>query len=165
MLLRKIELCDVEAVMEIINTAKRHLKEQGIDQWQKGYPDKACICEDAMNQTGYFIMEEELILGYLCIDYAGEPAYEALKGTWDSEKPYVVVHRMAFTEHARGKHLSSQVFRLVEEMSVAKGVYSFRIDTDEENKKMQHILKKNGFTYRGIVWIDNSEKIAFDKNF
>lgn len=45
----------------------------------------------------------------------------------------------------------------------AKGISNFRVDTDEANKIMQHVLKKNGFTYCGVIWFDNSQKIAFEK--
>ena len=34
--LRLVKLEEIEIVIEIINLAKRHLKEQGIDQWQTG---------------------------------------------------------------------------------------------------------------------------------
>lgn len=45
----------------------------------------------------------------------------------------------------------------------AKGISNFRVDTDEANKIMQHVLEKNGFTYCGVIWFDNSQKIAFEK--
>ncbi len=155
----------VPTAMEIIDGAKAHLNAQGIDQWQAGYPDLPCLERDAEHQTGYFVQEGSEILGYLCIDFDGEPAYETLQGTWANSGPYVVVHRMAFTESARGKGISQQVFSLVEAMSAQKGIYYFRVDTDGDNTKMQHVLKKCGFTYRGTIWFDNSEKIAFDKSF
>ncbi len=149
--------------MDIINMAKQHLKDQGIDQWQTGYPDEVCIQGDIAKKKGYFIADGTEILGYLCADYDGEPAYDTLKGEWSSQAPYVVVHRMAFSDSARGKGISDAAFRLVEEMSRDKGITNFRVDTDEDNQKMQHILKKNGFSYRGTIWFDNSVKIAFDK--
>ena len=163
--LRLVKLEEIEIVIEIINLAKRHLKEQGIDQWQTGYPDYDCIYQDIIAGKGFFIVDEDKIMGYLCIDYEGEPAYTRLNGKWQSDEKYVVVHRMAFTENARGRGISSTVFSLVEEMSTQKGVHSFRVDTDAANQKMQYILKKNGFSYRGTIWFDNSEKIAFDKIF
>ena len=48
-------------------------------------------------------------------------------------------------------------------MSRERGVYSFRVDTDADNRKMRHILEKNGFTFRGTICFDNSEKLAYDK--
>ena len=75
----------------------------------------------------------------------------------------MVVHRLAFSKESRGKGLADVAFRLAAEQAKAKGISNFRVDTDEANKIMQHVLKKNGFTYCGVIWFDNSEKIAFEK--
>lgn len=152
-----------ELAMNMINAAKQHLKEQGIDQWQNGYPDEACIHRDIASGKGYFISDETQTLGYLCIDFDGEPAYDKLNGAWLSDGRYVVVHRLALSDQSRGKGISSTAFKLVEEYALEKGITAFRVDTDADNQKMQHILGKNGFTYCGTIWFDNSEKIAFEK--
>lgn len=154
---------DLDAAMDMINAAKKYLADCGVDQWQTGYPDEACILQDIHDGTGFFAEEDGQKLGYLCMDFGGEPAYDHLKGEWGTEEPYVVVHRMAFSSDARGKGMSSAVFRLVEEYSRKKDIHSFRVDTDEDNHRMKHILDKNGFTYRGTIWFDNSVKIAYDK--
>ena len=151
--------------MNIINQAKVFLKEQGIDQWQTGYPNMEAILSDIEKERGYFFLENDVIFGYACIDYDGEPAYNELKGNWLSpvDADYVVVHRMAFVKESRGKGLADKAFRLVSEQAKSKGVENFRVDTDEANKIMQSVLKRNGFTYCGVIWFDNSEKIAFEK--
>ncbi|MGI6230118.1 MAG: GNAT family N-acetyltransferase [Tractidigestivibacter sp.] len=164
MKLVKAHMADLGTVMDIINSAKEHLRSQGIDQWQNGYPDKVCIQGDIRSGKGYLVTDGKDVLGYLCIDFDGEPAYDALDGTWATTEPYVVVHRLAFAEAGRGKGLSDAVFRLVEDLSRKRGIASFRIDTDEANMAMRHILNKNGFTYRGTILFDNSTKIAFDKH-
>ena len=163
--LRNTQAGEEQIAMEIIDQAKAYLKEQGIDQWQTGYPNMEAILGDIEKQRGYFFLEDETIFGYACIDYEGEPAYKELKGHWLSpvDAPYVVVHRMAFSEESRGKGLADVAFRLVAEQAKAKGIENFRVDTDEANKIMQSVLKKNGFTYCGVIWFDNSEKIAFEK--
>ncbi len=164
MKLRRAMPEEFQMAMDMINDAKRHLKEQGIDQWQNGYPDEKCILLDIQNQKGYFFTDERGIpFGYVCIDCEGEPAYDHLNGTWNTAEPYVVAHRMAFSEKARGQGTSTLAFQLIEDFAREKNITSFRVDTDEDNKKMQHILKKNGFMYTGTIWFDNSEKIAFEK--
>lgn len=40
MILRQTKLEDISRVMEIINQAKCYFKENGIDQWQDGYPNE-----------------------------------------------------------------------------------------------------------------------------
>lgn len=163
--LRLAKSDEADTAMEIINSAKAFLKAQGVDQWQTGYPDDKIIKQDIATGKGYFAVDDDQILGYLCVDFDGEPAYDGLKGEWQSNADYVVVHRLAFGPAARGKGASGAVFSLVEELSRQKGVHYFRIDTDGDNQIMQHVIKKNGFTYRGKIWFDNSDKIAFDKEF
>jgi GNAT superfamily N-acetyltransferase len=160
----KAEEKDFGEAMDMINAAKKLLKDSGVDQWQNGYPDEARILGDIRAGKGYFAEENGVKLGYLCVDFGGEPAYDHLKGEWATKPPYAVVHRMAFSPAARGKGLSSVVFRLAEELSREKGVMAMRVDTDDGNERMKHILTKNGFTYRGTIWFDNSVKIAYDKN-
>ncbi len=87
-----------ELAMNMINAAKQHLKDQGIDQWQTGYPDEACIRRDIAAKKGYFISDETQILGYLFIDFDSEPAYDNLNGEWISDGQYVVVHRLALSD-------------------------------------------------------------------
>lgn len=149
--------------MELINQAKAFLKASGVDQWQQGYPDEACIARDIKTSKGYLCVQQQEIIGYLCIDFDGEPAYDTLNGKWLSEQPYVVVHRMTFDPNARGTGLASKAFALTEELSRARGVRSFKIDTDNDNKIMKHLMAKNGFTYCGTICFDNSEKIAYEK--
>lgn len=150
-------------IMELINQAKEFLRSNGVDQWQQGYPDEACIERDIKTGKGYLCVQQDGIVGYLCIDFDGEPAYDTLNGRWLSEQPYVVVHRMTFDRNVRGTGLASKAFTLTEELSRARGVHSFKIDTDNDNKIMKHLMAKNGFTYCGTICFDNSEKIAYEK--
>ena len=162
--LRKANENETENAMNLINKAKKFLKKQGIDQWQKGYPDRECIQNDIKNRKGYFLEENNLI-GYLCIDFDGEPAYADLSGEWKSNGGYAVVHRMAIDDAYRGKGAASAAFDLIQSLCIENGVHSIRVDTDEDNKIMQHIIHKNGFIFCGTINFDNSKKIAFEKIF
>ncbi len=154
---------NIPRIMELINQAKAFLKSKGVDQWQQGYPNEACIEKDINDQTGYVCIDEGEIIGYLCVDFRGEPAYDTLEGSWLSIQPYVVVHRMALDNNVKGKGLATQVFQLVEKLSLEKGIHSFKVDTDSDNEIMKHILQKNGFQYCGTINFDNSVKIAYEK--
>lgn len=159
----KASLSEVAEAMDMINSAKKLLHDEGVDQWQNGYPDEECIRQDIVNGKGYFAEEAGRKLGYICIDFDGEPAYDHLNGEWGTGEPYVVAHRMAFAADARGKGLSETLLAKAGELAKERGVHSFRVDTDDDNARMKHILGKLGFTYRGTIWFDNSVKIAYDK--
>lgn len=154
---------DAETAMVLIDEAKKFLKTQGIDQWQTGYPDMKTIGEDISHGRGYFIVDGSKIAAYLCIDFAGEVSYETLQGKWKSDLPYAVVHRMAICGEYRGQGIASIAFRLTEKLCIQKGIYSVRVDTDENNTIMRHVLSKNGFNYCGTIWFDNNEKYAYEK--
>ena len=68
----------LQRIMELINDAKAYLKSCGVDQWQNGYPDQHSIENDIRKGPGYLCIADEKIVGYVCIDFEGEPAYETL---------------------------------------------------------------------------------------
>lgn len=154
---------EIPLAMEILNMAIAHLKSNGTDQWQGGYPNLAVVEEDIALKRGYFAMFQGEILGYLCIDFHGEPVYDKIDGQWASQEDYAVVHRMAFHEKFRGKKLGTQAFQAVEELVKAQSVRNFRIDTAVDNPTMQKVLENSGFTYRGMVYYDRGKRMAYDK--
>lgn len=154
---------DLGKIMELIDQAKAFLKRNGVDQWQNGYPDQTCIEEDIRKGKGYLCIQDQDVVGYVCIDFEGEPAYDTLDGKWLSIQPYVAVHRLALDASVRGRGLASQVFEETERLARSREIHSFKVDTDNDNQIMKHLLEKNGFQFCGTICFDNSEKIAFEK--
>lgn len=154
---------NISHIMELIDQAKEFLKGNGVDQWQQGYPDETSIKQDIEDKTGYICMENGKVAGYVCIDFCGEPAYEGLIGSWLSIQSYAVVHRLALDNAMKGKGLASRIFQLTEALCKDRGVHSIKIDTDDKNEIMKHLLQKNGYQYCGTIWFQNSEKIAYEK--
>lgn len=156
---------EVPAIMQIITDAKTHLKTAGIDQWQDGYPDESDILADINAGSGYVFTDGEDIAAYACINFDGEPSYDDITGTWLSNGPYAVVHRMAASSIYRGQGFADALLIFAQTLCEQKGVHSIKIDTDEANKAMQHILQKNGFSYCGGIRYVGTDKIAFEKLF
>ncbi len=161
--LRKAVMADLTAIMEIIGQDKAFLKGNGVDQWQSGYPDEACIRQDIEAGKGYVCAEDGGVVGYLCIDFDGESAYNDLRGAWLSEGPYVVVHRLALSDAVKGRGFAALAFRQAEEIARDAGIGSLKVDTDADNRIMKHLLEKNDFTCCGKIVYDSSDKIAFEK--
>lgn len=156
---------DSSACFAAICEGRAFQGKQGILQWTENYPTEDTVREDIARRRGYRIMCGDALAGYLCIDFESDPLYASIRGAWNTGEPYVVVHRMAFLNAFRGRGLASAVFRLVEDVARGRGVRFFRVDTDETNARMQHVLARNGFTRCGIVVYpgDQGEKVAFDK--
>lgn len=162
----KLELAkseDAELCNDIIGAGKTFQREQGFTQWTDDYPNLYTIQEDIQTGKGYVIKADHKIAGYMCIDFSGEPAYDDIDGEWQTEEPYAVVHRMAFSGEYRGMGLTDIAFQLIEDLCGASNIKSIRVDTDFPNKRMQHILEKNGFRKCGVIIFQGSGKLAYDK--
>jgi GNAT superfamily N-acetyltransferase len=162
--LEPAKLQDLERCYEILDAGRNFQRAQGFFQWRDDYPNRDSIRQDIAQNQGYVVRVDEVIAGYLCLCFTGEPAYEGLTGgTWLSEGPYGVVHRMAFHEDFRGKGLSSTTFELVGALCRSRGVYHLRVDTGPQNLRMQHVIEKSGFQLRGTVQYSGSDRLAYEK--
>ena len=154
---------DIAVCYDILDQGRAFQREQGFMQWTDSYPNPDTIRDDIQNGTGYVVKVDGEIAGYMCIDFAGEPAYRVIEGRWHAEGPYAVVHRMSFSRKFRGRGLTGKTFPLIESLCLQRQVRIIRIDTGLPNQRMQHILEKNGFCQCGIVYYQNGQRIAYDK--
>ena len=162
---RKTTIQDVNQVMEIIERAKAYLKSNGVDQWQNGYPNVDVIKEDIASGYGYVLECGDGIAGTIALSFDGEPYYDVIyDGEWLSTGDFLVIHRLAVSNGARGTDLASKIMRQVEQLCVSHGIGSIKIDTHEENVVMQKFVEKNGFTRCGKVILGSEgERVAFEK--
>lgn len=155
---------DEALCMEIIADGRQFQQEQGFVQWTEAYPALPDIAEDIETHRAYLLREDSEVLGYLCLDFDGEPAYDAITGgSWLCDEPYAVLRRLALNARGRGRGLTRVLFDLAAERSREQGIRCLRADTDPENARMQHILEKVGFEKRGIIIFQGSGKFAYEK--
>ena len=164
--LRKVTEKEIATALLFIEQAKAHLKEQGIDQWQDGYPNLDSVKADVDSDRGYFITADGVPAGYLCLDFEGEPVYSQLDGSWKCTEGYAALHRLAVGDDYRSKGVGKKAFAACEALCREKGIFSIRVDTKDANPKMRHVVTSNGYEYRGDVWYDScGTRMAFEKVF
>ena len=154
---------DFRRCMDILNAGREFQREQGFIQWPDGYPDEESVRGDLRDGLGYVLKVDGVIAAYMYIGFDGDPAYPEIRGAWKHDGDYAVVHRIAVADEFRGMGLASITFGLVEEFCKSKGFCILRIDTDDANKRMQHVLTKNGFSYCGTVIQGGGDRLAFEK--
>lgn len=162
---RKAVEADICHIMKIINQAKDYFKEQGINQWNDNYPNIEIVKNDINNKNGYVLLKDNIIIGTVVAAFDLEKDYEFIyNGKWMSNQEYAVIHRLAIDSKYKGLGLSSVIIKNIEKLCLNKGVGSIKVDTHRENLSMQKLLRKNGFKYCGIIYLeDHSERIAFEK--
>lgn len=152
---------EVDAIMQVIEEAKKCLAEAGSTQWQNGYPNTDTIIEDIISGQAYVALEEGELLAYAAVTKSPEKAYETIyDGSWEGrESEYLVFHRIAVASDVQGQGVAQTFLE-----GLIEGFYylDFRSDTHAKNKAMQHIFEKLGFKQVGKVPVDG-ERLAYQK--
>lgn len=162
---RKAVQTDIKYAMNIIEQAQSYFKKHGINQWQNNYPNIGTIKNDINNGESYVLLKENNIVATVAVSFNGEKNYETIyEGNWLTSGEFAVIHRIAVDNSYKGLGLATKIIKNVEKLSLNNEVHSIKIDTHEENISMQNLLKKNGFKYCGIIYLeDKSKRIAFEK--
>lgn len=154
---------DVPAIMTLVEAAVRRLAAMGVDQWQDGYPNRGRIEQDVAEGIGYVIEENDRVVAYGAVIFTGEDAYRVIEGRWlTEEENYVVVHRMCVAEEVVGQGYGRCFMEAAKQLSRGR-VRSFRVDTHADNRVMQALLPRLGFTRCGTIRIDRRPFEAFEK--
>ena len=83
MIIRETGEDDLGQVMTIIRMAQQSFRDQGVDQWQDGYPNEEVILEDIRKGQSYVAEEKGIILGTAVISFEKEKTYDGIEnGQW-----------------------------------------------------------------------------------
>lgn len=162
--LRKAEIKDLPAIMQLIQEARVFLGKSGSDQWQGLYPAQENVLDDMDKGQGYVLDVNGKVAAYSAVITGEDPAYTKITdGAWANDSlDYVTVHRIAISDDFRGQGLTKFLFSNIFSLMNARGYQDFRVDTHEMNKIMQSVFVREGFTYRGIVQIDG-KRLAYQR--
>ncbi|NLL91174.1 MAG: N-acetyltransferase [Ruminococcaceae bacterium] len=160
--IRPATLADLEILDQIFEGARAYMRKEGNTvQWQTG-PFKSDIERDI--KTGLLMVlankkdmpDAGEIEGVFFAQVFPEPTYLKIDGAWiDDEKPYITIHRLA--SRGRKPGVSDAAIDWCKERSG-----SVRIDTHETNLSMIRAIRRNGFTYCGIIIIaDKTPRLAY----
>lgn len=165
MKIRQAKMQDVKSIMQIISDAKQNLKEQGVNQWQRNYPNLQVIENDVLSGSCYVLEEDGEIAASFAVTFDGDADYEHIyNGSWRGQGDFAVVHRVAVSKNHRGKGLASKALQYAEKLSQARNINYLKIDTHQDNIPMQKVLSKNSFALCGLIDIaDGTSRIVFDK--
>jgi GNAT superfamily N-acetyltransferase len=161
--LRKALPADADRIWQIILQAKEQLRLRNSRQWQEGYPAQENIANDIACGYGHVLSLDQEVIAYAAVIFDGEPAYGSLQGTWLSNQPYVVVHRLAVAEERKHQGVATLFMRRIEQLSCSKNIFSFRVDTNFDNLFMQKLFARLGFVYCGEVLYDKNLRMAYEK--
>lgn len=155
---------DLPSIMAIIREIQEDFRQAGIDQWQDGYPNEETFRADIENEESYVLLEDDRLVATAMITFRGEPTYNIIEGAWLTNEPYMVIHRIAVRPSLRGQRIANRIFDYAAQLCLQKGVAHQRIDTHKDNKAMQRVIERLGYTYCGIIYVrGGAARLAYEK--
>lgn len=153
---RPAVVADLDEIERIYAAARQFMRENGNPtQWSGGYPWRDLLEEDISRNRLYVVTEQDCLCGVFVFALGKDPTYGYMEGgTWRSDTEYGTIHRIA--------SVGSGVFAACLQFCRSKCGH-IRVDTHADNKPMQHLAEKHGFSKRGIIYVeDGTPRIAFD---
>lgn len=147
--LRHATMTDLPAIHALFVQAQAYMFREGnIEQWRR-LPARSVLEADIAKNELYVYTQsvagEEVLEGTFVLQQGSVPAYEKIEqGTWPTKGPYVSLHRVVSSGHVKRlfDRMCAYAFTMADEV---------RIDTHEKNISMRRALRRNGFTYCGII--------------
>lgn len=163
-MIRKSNQQDIPHMMKLVKQAQAYFKQNGIDQWQDGYPNEEQLFNDIQLGHSYVYIDNDVI-GTMYFAIENDINYAKIDGKWKTDhQPYAVIHRIVVDENIKGQGLARQLLLYAQQICQIQNIHSIRIDTHKDNLSMQTFLKKNGFELCGNIQLQNgAPRIAFEK--
>lgn len=159
MQIRKTTLSELSEVMEVYAYARKFMAEHGNpNQWRNTKPTREQVEEDIRQGKHYVCEADGKIAAVFFFNIGNDPTYDIIyNGAWLNDRDYGVVHRIASAGIVKGAGSFCVNWAFAQ-------CGNLKIDTHEDNIVMQNMLKKNGFSYCGIIHLENGdERLAFHK--
>ena len=169
---RKSTFDDVNRILEIIEKAKIELRKLGLNQWQKGYPNREVIENDIKSGISYILEEisekndksenqiSKKIVGTIVLSPKKEIPYSKIEGKWITNDDYIVIHRLAVDSEIKNKGIATKILEFSEKECIKNKILSIKTDTHENNEPMKRFLEKNGFSYCGVIYLDREPDVG-----
>lgn len=157
--IRRTKPEELDQVMAVYAYARKFMAEHGNPtQWGTTKPAREEVIEDIASGNSYVCVKNGEIAATFFYKEGVDPTYiKIYDGAWVNEEPYAVVHRIASAKVIKGA--GSFCLNWAFEQCG-----NLKIDTHGDNIVMQNTLKKNGFVYCGIIYLENGEeRLAYQK--
>jgi len=157
--IRKARPEDLGTIMPIYENARKFMRDTGNkNQWINGYPSHELIQKDIASGHCFVGEEDGCIKMAFAFIIGADPTYSLIEdGAWLNDEPYGTIHRIA------GNHSVKGALGMCIDYCAAL-TDNLRVDTHADNKIMQKLMERYGFTYCGIIYaVNGTPRLAYQK--
>jgi len=145
--LRRAQVGEVAAVMELVRRVVPLMRAGGNLQWSEDYPNAAVFERDVELEQLWVAEVDGRIAGVAAITTDQAPEYVAVG--WDVAETAIVVHRLAVDPAFHGRGMAAALMAQAEVVARERGISILRVDTNSENRATQKLFPKLGYVFAG----------------
>ncbi len=147
---------EIDRIMPLYAQAVEFMKSTGNPTQWKTIPEKSIILEYITQKMQYICEDNGEIIATFMFHIGNDPTYDIIyDGKWLNDETYGVIHKITSNKKGAGTACLEFCYELCK---------NIRIDTHDNNKPLQNLLKKLGYKYCGIILLENGEeRLAFQK--
>lgn len=152
---------EVDVILQLTKSCGKHMRAQGIDQWDEDYPDRESIRKDLETETLFAYREGNQILGIVVVNESQDEEYGEIHWSTSEEDKNIVVHRLAVRPDQQGKGIGRKLMDFAEQWAKENNYDAIRLDTYSQNPRNQRFYTNRGYTNLGSVYLKYKKEFPY----
>ena len=144
---------ELNDILALTRACGKHMRENGIDQWDENYPDLNSLRRDIESKTLFAYRENDEVIGIVVLNETQDPEYADISWSTSEEQRNIVVHRLAVSPLHQGKGIARKIMDFAEKWAEENDFDAIRLDTFSQNPRNQRFYKNRGYTELGSVFL------------
>ena len=156
-MIRKGDISDIDAILNITKSCAKHMIKNDIYQWNEHYPDRGSFINDAENQELYVYVINSEVVACISLCLHMDEVYLPVK--WKTKNDNnLYIHRLAVHPDFQQKGIGKILMDFAEKYGREKKFISVRLDTFSVNKRNLKFYESRGYErLEGIYFPKQSE--------
>ena len=146
-------ISELDEIIALTKACGKHLRDNGIDQWDENYPDRESIQKDIETSTLFTYKSNGEIVGIVVLNEYQDEEYAEIDWLTEDDSKNLVVHRLAVSPQHQGQGIARKLMDFTEDFAVKNKYESIRLDTFSQNPRNQQFYDKRGYTNLGSVFL------------
>ena len=147
------KLAEVDVILQLTKACGKHMRDNGIDQWDEDYPNRDIIEHDLKTETLFAYREHNTVLGIVVLNETQDEEYKEINWSTNDNNKNIVVHRLAVHPLMQGKGIGRKLMDFAEKWAKENHYDAIRLDTYSQNPRNQRFYIKRGYKDLGPVFL------------
>jgi len=140
----------LKLIKSLYSAVTSHLRENGVDQWDRFYPNRWVIGKNLKEGHLHAIFNEGICIGVVVVNQDQSSKYSGLPWRDRKGRP-AVIHRLAVHPESQGKGIGKRLLQHAEALARSNGYTSIRLDAYSANMNAIRMYERAGYSPVGQI--------------